>query len=718
VYWLKPGDEVWRSDGSESARRAAFLWDDGSLWGLSVGVPGSPSRENSAWNYNARGWANEEGLGVLSASQRSSLEETLRRRLEQPPGSVREKHGPLLDHVADASLTEKNHISGKKLRHTYKQAGPGVTDQALALLSPRYIDRADGDHGDIYRATFAGLLVSAQTSRVSHFLETLLHHFRRLLNEDPDFSRYSWDELRQAAQLSEFELTFAVNVIRTAGWLNGGSDTEWGTPRDIEALVGCPTLPDYLNYLRRGTSGRPWPTAPARLLGDETPSTMRTARVGEVAQSPEPTVDHDPTQRTRVVAKSWQDHFKLDEPPIGDGGQAQVFRATHRTTGEVVALKRVRNPRDEHALTRMRHEIEIQSSIKHPQVMPVLHQSEALDWYTMPISSRVLLSGPPKLHPDLLREIVLACARALIAGHNLKRYHRDVSPGNLFHIGAGDDGRWVLGDWGLVRRAGQTTAVQTRAGSQFGTAGFAAPEIWRDAHAVDHRADIYSLGRVVAWAVTGTIPEQNVYLPADGPWQAFVERSTQHDPAGRPDSVEELLTFAPSSGAPIASPIAAGDDATELRQRQLSRLRAEQEVKAVLLPAGGSVSGDKMKWSIRLENHGLQPFIPEDGVFACSLDEEGLKWIKDRHSGAELPTLLFERTIPLSHRSPLRPESPPLEISVNLDAAAVRRLLEKAGVHAAQQFSRAHIGGEVSVRCRGIEAGQHTATLLLKPGAV
>ena len=51
VYWLKPGDEVWRSDGSESARRAAFLWDDGSLWGLSVGVPGSPSRENSAWDF-------------------------------------------------------------------------------------------------------------------------------------------------------------------------------------------------------------------------------------------------------------------------------------------------------------------------------------------------------------------------------------------------------------------------------------------------------------------------------------------------------------------------------------------------------------------------------------------------------------------------------------------------------------------------------------------
>ncbi len=539
--WLRPGDEIWRGDGSASARCAIFLWDDGSLWGLSVGPVGSPQRENAVWDFNARAWANEDGLAVLLENQRPSLEQVLCRRLDPPPDSLREKYGPLLDHVAAATLAEKNHISGKKLRHIFKQHG-GATDRALAVLSPRYVERTDGDHGDIYRATLAGLLVSSQTSRVSSFIETLLHHFRRLLEKDPDFSTYSWDEFRQAAQLHESDVTFAANVIRASGWQDGGGSQEWGTPRDIEALVGCHTLPDYLRYLSQGTSGRPWPTAPARLPGDIPPAPA--ARAGEVAPAA-PSVEAALTRRTRVVAKSWQDDYKLDEQPTGEGGQAQVFRATHRTTGKVVALKRVKNPRDEDALTRMRREIEIQSSIEHRHVMPVLDRSATFDWYTMPAASRVLRDETPPLHPDLLREIVLACARALIAGHNLKQYHRDVSPGNLFFIGEANDARWVLGDWGLVRRVGQTTAVQTRAGSQFGTIGFAAPEIWRDAHAVDHRANIYSLGRVVAWAVTGTFPEQNVALPVRGPWKAFVDAATQHEREARPASVEELLTLVP-----------------------------------------------------------------------------------------------------------------------------------------------------------------------------
>lgn len=55
----------------------------------------------------------------------------------------------------------------------------------------------------------------------------------------------------------------------------------------------------------------------------------------------------------------YRDTYRLDPRPIGEGGQAQIMRATHRVTGIEVALKRRTVPGDA-AEDRMRREIEVQ----------------------------------------------------------------------------------------------------------------------------------------------------------------------------------------------------------------------------------------------------------------------------------------------------------------------------------------------------------------------
>lgn len=79
----------------------------------------------------------------------------------------------------------------------------------------------------------------------------------------------------------------------------------------------------------------------------------------------------------------------MDPQPLGIGGQAEVFRARDKRTDEIVALKRVLNRYDE-TIARMKREIDVQTSISHPNVMPILDHSTSYVWYTMPLAAQVL----------------------------------------------------------------------------------------------------------------------------------------------------------------------------------------------------------------------------------------------------------------------------------------------------------------------------------------
>ncbi len=268
--------------------------------------------------------------------------------------------------------------------------------------------------------------------------------------------------------------------------------------------------------------------------------------------------------------------YILEKSPLGAGGYAEVYRATHRTSRAVVAMKRPF--KDDEAKGRLRREIDIQQKLSHPNIMPILDSNPTELWFCMPIAAGTFASLRDQLDDADLPAIFEQLCSALEYAHNQGFIHRDISPSNILAIDSDEGRSWVIADWGLVRRPrGETTRLRTAAGRSFGTQGFSAPEMWTDAHAADLRADVYSLGRVVAWAISGQWPAPNLPLLPEGRWRSLVQAATQTDVSNRLKNLAEFRTemqHALTTEAPSPEEIAAKllDKDDETAQAQLLEL--------------------------------------------------------------------------------------------------------------------------------------------------
>jgi len=141
-------------------------------------------------------------------------------------------------------------------------------------------------------------------------------------------------------------------------------------------------------------------------------------------------------------------------------------------------------------------------------------------------------------------EIVDALAEGLRDAHQRGHVHRDLTPANVLAMPdpeAASGRRWVVADFGLVRRPlGETTQRLTSTGTGLGTPGFAAPETWLEAHQVDRRADVYSVGRLLAWLLTYQLPVFFMPLLPSGRFRGLVADATDNDPSVRPASLDDL----------------------------------------------------------------------------------------------------------------------------------------------------------------------------------
>ena len=252
-------------------------------------------------------------------------------------------------------------------------------------------------------------------------------------------------------------------------------------------------------------------------------------------------------QPTVAVMPTWKSEFRLPPSPIAVGGQGEIFAATRKSDGTTIALKRVKDTHPD-SIARMKREIQTQLSIGSSGTMPILsYDSDDWHWYAMPLAEAVLGAEEPPLADDMIEEVVRGVSESLADAHKKGFTHRDVNPGNIFRY----NGRWVLGDWGCVRLPhGATTMIRTRTGMFEGTAGYAPPEVYESPHSLDQRADIYGLGRVIAWMVSGKHPTPNRPLVPDGKWRYIVHAATQENRADRPNCIADLLAMSPSKYGP------------------------------------------------------------------------------------------------------------------------------------------------------------------------
>ncbi|WP_274036600.1 protein kinase domain-containing protein [Streptomyces sp. MMBL 11-1] len=251
-----------------------------------------------------------------------------------------------------------------------------------------------------------------------------------------------------------------------------------------------------------------------------------------------------------LSARGQRKDYRLDRLPMASEGQADVFRGVHKPSDTVVAFKR-RRRKDSRARRRMVREVDVAQLLGgHPHVMPVLDFSPAYDWFVMPMAEATAEDKRAELQdPAALRDLVDAVADALSEAHRHGWVHRDIKPSNLLLL----DGRWTVADWGIARRpAGQTSADRALTNASIGSPGFAAPELSTNPHdGAVAASDVYSLGQVIGWVLTGVWPQPNVpLLPAPGPWRGVVRQATHPDPAARPHDMTAFLALVDRETAP------------------------------------------------------------------------------------------------------------------------------------------------------------------------
>jgi serine/threonine protein kinase len=205
---------------------------------------------------------------------------------------------------------------------------------------------------------------------------------------------------------------------------------------------------------------------------------------------------------------------------LGQGGMGIVYKARQRSLDRMVALK-VLPP--EAALEagfsdRFSREARTLARLQHPNIVGVhdFGNADGLFYLMMEYVDganlrQAMQAG--KLSPREALAIVPQVCDALQYAHDQGVVHRDIKPENILVDRAG---RVRIADFGLAKIVQRTPVDMTitRAGQVMGTLHYMAPEQYRSPDAVDHRADIFSLGVVFYEMLTGELPLGSFPLPS------------------------------------------------------------------------------------------------------------------------------------------------------------------------------------------------------------
>ncbi len=202
------------------------------------------------------------------------------------------------------------------------------------------------------------------------------------------------------------------------------------------------------------------------------------------------------------------------EEKLGEGGMGVVYRARHAMLRRPTAVKLLAKDRaSEASLARFEREVQLTASLTHPNTVTVFdygRTSDGIFYYAMELldgaslDSVVAVAGP--LPPERVTHILHQVASALSEAHQVGLIHRDIKPGNIIlcRQGGVDDVPKVV-DFGLVKDVERGTKVSLTQGDVIaGTPLYLSPEAITAPDAMDARADLYSLGAVGYFALTGT----------------------------------------------------------------------------------------------------------------------------------------------------------------------------------------------------------------------
>jgi serine/threonine-protein kinase len=275
--------------------------------------------------------------------------------------------------------------------------------------------------------------------------------------------------------------------------------------------------------------------------------------------------------------------YKLVEP-LGHGGMGEVWRAEHRMLARSAAIKLVRpevlgtagEAETRLLLKRFEREAKATSALSSPHTIQVFDfgvTNEGRFYYVMEllsgrdIESLVREFGP--VSADRAIFLLRQASHSLADAHARGLVHRDIKPANIYvcRMGLEFDFVKVL-DFGLVKfnaRGAQQQTLVTADHKTTGTPAYMAPEIILGETDVDRRADVYSLGCVAYYLLTGQLvfeaanqmkmllqhvqaepvpPSRRTEMPIPREMDDLVMACLEKDPDKRPQNAVELFELA------------------------------------------------------------------------------------------------------------------------------------------------------------------------------
>lgn len=201
---------------------------------------------------------------------------------------------------------------------------------------------------------------------------------------------------------------------------------------------------------------------------------------------------------------------------LGEGGMGRVYLAEHALLCRQSAVKVLtKGLNDLSVISRFEREVQLASQLTHPNTISIYdfgRNNDGLFYYAMEyingahLGQLIEYNGP--LEPGRCIFILRQLCRALLEAHQAGVVHRDIKPQNIMVCNRGGEPDFVkLFDYGLVKAFApgvSHSSSQTRI--VVGTPRFMAPERLSSPWLADPRVDVYSVGAVAYFLLTGQLP--------------------------------------------------------------------------------------------------------------------------------------------------------------------------------------------------------------------
>ncbi|XZE54774.1 serine/threonine-protein kinase [Planctomycetaceae bacterium SH139] len=334
---------------------------------------------------------------------------------------------------------------------------------------------------------------------------------------------------------------------------------------------------------------------------------------------------------------------------IGSGGMGAVYRARQKSLDRMVAIKVIEeNDRDPAFAERFSREARTLAKLSHPHIVTVhdFGHSDNLFFLVMEyiegVNLRQAIHAQAFDPSDALRIIEQVC-QALQYAHGRGVVHRDIKPENILLT---EDGMVKIADFGLAKLLDDDKREVTLTGTRqvMGTIAYMAPEQVDNSAAVDHRADIYSLGVVFYELLTGHLPLGRFELPSqrsaavDLRIDPVVMKSLSRAPADRYQSASELSSEIAGIPAAAVAGVSNEDHPSAQRTSDLQMGKQGQPAPVAALPSrkgvgeSGTLRGDSISFSLKQMHGG---FAEGQGMLQFETDRLIFEWkVKDSLFGA------------------------------------------------------------------------------------